>query len=131
MKEILKYYKNYFFESKKDEIKKIEEIIQNKNGFYYLEDYNIAEEMNKKIPIINYLFDSKNTNNIKTEIEFNKTVNNYKEIELMIKNKKIEEISKKDKEILNKYFNNYNNKELLFNVFSEEEIEYFINETNK
>ena len=131
MKEILKYYKNYFFESKKEEIKKIEEIIQNKNRYYYLEDYNIAEEMNKKIPIINYLFDSKNTNNIKTEIEFNKTVNNYKEIELMIKNKKIEEISKKDKEILNKYFNNDNNKELLFNVFSEEEIEYFINETNK
>ena len=71
----MNYYKNFLFESKKEEIKTIENIIKNNNGNYkdYLKDLEEAKKMNKKYEIINYLFESKNKDKEKTEENFKKS----------------------------------------------------------
>ena len=60
LNEILNYYKNFLFDSKKEQIKNIENIIKNNNGNYnyddYLKDKEVAEKMNKRYKIINNLF---------------------------------------------------------------------------
>ena len=91
----------------------------------------IAQKMNKKIPIINYLFNIKNKGTIKNEKNYQKIVNLWEEIEKMIKKKDIKNISQEYKEILNIYFNDEKNKEILLKILSLDEYNYFINETNK
>ena len=56
LKEVLKYYKDYLFESKKNDINNIDNIINNNIFNYedYLKDYDKAKEMNIKSPIIIY-----------------------------------------------------------------------------
>jgi hypothetical protein len=62
LEEIYKYYKTFYFESKKEDIKKIKDIIKNKKGDYdiYLNNYKEALEMNEKMEIIDYIYDLKN-----------------------------------------------------------------------
>ena len=90
LNEILNYYKNYLFISKKNQINILEEIVRNKNGNYkeYLNDYDIAKKMNERYDIINYLYESKNKNIIRTEENFNKSVKKWEQLEKLIKNKK-------------------------------------------
>ena len=55
--DVLTFYKDYNFESKMDDIKIIEESIKynDKIDYYkYLNDYEIAKEMNKRTDIIKY-----------------------------------------------------------------------------
>ena len=63
MEEVLKYYKQYMPETKKDEIISIEDIIKNNSDKYenYLKNYKIAKEMNLKAPLIS-LFGNINDN---------------------------------------------------------------------
>ena len=132
LKEILKYYKDCLFESKKEEIIEIEEIIKNGEIFRknILAQLEISKNINQRTPIINYILDFKNKSKIKTEMEFKEELNNWAILELMIKNKKLKLMKKDYKLSLNKYFNDQKNKELIQNIFSKDEIEYFINTTN-
>ena len=131
--ELLIYYKEFLFESKKKDILLLQENLIKKIELndQYLEDYKIAKKMNIKIPIINYLFNFKNKGKKKTEKDFLTIVNLWEEIETMIKKKDIQKISEEYKEILNIYFNDKKNKEFLLEILSLDEYNYFINETNK
>jgi hypothetical protein len=55
LNEIVKYYKNYLLDSKKNDIKEIEDIIAKKKNFNdnFLKDYQIAREENKKDDLLN------------------------------------------------------------------------------
>ena len=129
LKEILKYYTEYLFESKKEDINLIKYIIKNKKGNYknYIQDYNLAKKMNVRIPIIKYLF-YENKKKIDSENEINNYVKNWDILEKTIIDKKIQKINKKKKELLIKYFKDTNNKELLLKIFKKDTIEYFIKE---
>ena len=63
LNEVLNYYNRYLFESKKEDIKMIENCI-NGNGkikLEYLNDIDIAKKMNIRFLIIDYIYKSKIT----------------------------------------------------------------------
>ena len=66
-------------------------------------------------------------NYIKFKI-FKNQFNNWNELEKRIKNKKIKNITKENKQKLLENFLDENNKEILLDIFNIEEINYFINE---
>ena len=125
--DILLYYKQFLFETKKDDIKLIENFIndkQYKKIDNFLKDYEIAKKMNYRFPIIKYL------NNIpfktETETELNIYIDIWEKYEIIIKEKKYTNIDKDTKKKLVEYFNNENNKNILLNIFTEEEYTSFI-----
>ena len=131
LKEIMKYYKQNLFESKKDDISNIDYMIKNKKGFFrkYLNDYETAKKMNDRYPIINYLYAEENNeekNNKKTESEIKDLTNKWNTIENLISNKKSKKIRKTTKDLLIKYFNDKNNKESLLKIFSQDIIDNLI-----
>ena len=92
LNDVLIFYKDFCFESKKKKIELIEEeLIHNKKKDYsnYLKDFGIAKEMNKRTPIIKYLYTSKSSKSINTEKEMTDMVKNWENIEKSIRNKKI------------------------------------------
>ena len=127
LKEILNYYKTFLFESKREDINLIEDAIKNNNLNYkiYLKDYDIAKKINIRLPLINNCF---NTNNLKTENEFNNAIEVWNNIEKMIREKKIKKIRKDIKILLNKYINDENNMDILLKIFSQDIIDFYINE---
>ena len=131
LKEVLIYYKNFYFESKKDQIKKIEDIIKNKKGDYftYLIDFEIAIEMNKRIDIIKNFYVLKN-GNITQEEEMNNAVKIWEKLENQIRQKNIKGIDEIDNIILNNYFRNNNNKESLLKIFNKETFLFFKENNN-
>ncbi len=131
LKEVLNYYKEYLFESKKEEIKKIEEIIEKNEINYkdYLVDLDKAKNMNIKLGIIRAIYELKYKDEEKNENNLNECIKIFEELEKSIKEKKIKKFRKDIKEVLIKYFNDENNKEILLKIFKIEEIEYFKNET--
>jgi len=143
LKSILKYYKNYLFESKKEEINSIEKIIKNntndKTCTKYLQDYEKAQIMNQKFPIINFFFLQKNNNIEKTENDLNDYANIWENIEKKIKENKFKEIDDKNKQILFNYLDNDNNKEIFKNIIGEKNFkvlylefrDYIYDEENK
>ena len=60
LKEILTYYKNFCFESKKDEIAILTNLLENNWGKYkiYLNDYDKVQKMNERYTIIKYFFEN-------------------------------------------------------------------------
>ena len=134
--EVLNYYKEYLFESKKEDIKIIENIINNNEEFYfiYLYDYNIAEKMNKRVKIIKYLYNKINNindeNKIKEE-ELNQYIIKWNNYEKIIKDKEFNKLNfEKNEKLITEYFNNINNKEDLLKIFSQEEYNNFLNLKN-
>ena len=130
---LLEYYKFFLFESKKEEIKEIEKILNTKNFIGYMKnfvnDLEKAKILNIRKPIINYLFNIKIKNGQyfeKSEKEINIISEEYMNLEKMIKEKKIKNIKKNLKIALLKYFDDINNKEILLKIFEEDIIEYFI-----
>ena len=126
LKEVLIYFKNFLFESKKEDIDIIEDVIKNnkKEYFQYLDYYDTAIKMNIRKDIINYLFDL-NNNNDESEIE--KSVDKWNTIEFLINEKRIEEIDKNTKELLINYFKDQNKQKELNNIFNQDIIKYFNN----
>ena len=126
LKEILKYYKQYLQDEKKNDIIQIEEIINNNTDDYekYLVDYDKAKNMNLKIPIINYMRES----GIK-EVS-SQPVESWEKCEKLIKEKKIYNIPKNLNDILNIYFKDKNNSETLLQIFSQDEIDNFSRESD-
>ena len=135
LKEILEYYNNYYFESKKNEINELNDILQNKQGDYekYLKDekeYEEAKKMNIRYPIICVIYEQQNKTKDKNEKQFDKSVNSWNTAEGMIKRKKCKKMHMTIKNILLKYFNDENNKEYLLQIFEQDEYEFFKNEDN-
>ena len=129
LKEIKQYYQNYFPESKKKDIKLIEEIIKNNKEIdeKYLNDYEIAQKMNLRKPMIYYL----NKNNINQTIsnnekEIQNSVNKWNKIEKIINDETIIDNMDIFKDI-RKYFVNKDNKENITKIFSKDKYEYIIN----
>ena len=60
LKEVLTYYKEFFFESKEEDIKRLEHIIKNNDNNYekYLKDLEEAKKMNERLELINLLYEA-------------------------------------------------------------------------
>jgi hypothetical protein len=129
LKTVLFYYKNFLFESKKEDINIIEKIIETKQintNKNYLKDLVIARKMNNIFPVIKYIYDLKR---IKEKIQKNeegmkKCVEGWAKIEIMIKSGKFKKMIKSMKKALINYFKDINNKAILLKIF---EIDTYFN----
>ena len=134
--EVLNYYKNYFPISKRQDIDIIETMIKTHKVMgerNILEEYDIAQKMNNKYPIIKYIFYLKiKYENFKcTEDDLNKCVHIWDRLVKIIKLKKIKKIVKTLKTGLINFFNDLNNKKLLENIFEKDVLDFFIKENIK
>ena len=129
IKAILEYYKNYFFESKKNEINEIQ------NGTFnfqnHMEDINKAKIKNEKYNIIDFIFNYKYNEEEKTEDKIQNVVKLWEDLEKMIKHKKIKKMRKDNKIMLRLFFDDINNKDLLLKIFGEDSYEFFKKESSK
>ena len=125
------YYNNYFFETKKQEIKDLNEIIKNQQGDYekYLNEKE-AKTMNIRYPLIYKIYENNNDINNKNEEKFTESKNSWKKYEDMIRRKKFSKLPLRIDETLFKYFNDENNKNRLLEIFKEDEYQYFKDEKN-
>ena len=132
LKEILKYYQTFLFESKSNDINLIENAIKTGgievNYELYLKDLEIAKKLNIKFPLINYLFNVQNEEGkmTKTESEMKEKLQRYEVIEKMIKDKKIKKMRKEDKNKIFNYFNDQNNKSILLEIFGKDAYEFIL-----
>ena len=130
--EIYTYYKNYCFESKKNDISKINDFLRNNTDLIeinkYIKDLNLAKKMNIKFPLIKYIFnyDEKNGKDegklksyIKELDEIGKKLIDKKELDDNIKIKIFKFFDTERKE---KKFNDIFNKDA-FNFFIEKKKE--------
>ena len=128
LKQILKFYQSFLFDSKKNEIKILEEYINKLNideeCEKYLSDYNKAENMNKREKIIKYFLEEE-LKNIRNEDDVFEYSKKWEDLEKKINAKKFKEIEIY-KEFLKKYFNNKDNKKELLNIFNEDIYESLI-----
>ena len=127
--EILNYYKRYFFETKREDIKLIENYIEYGNGKIkpeYLIDIDEAKMMNDRYNIINFILNLKLLD--KTEENFKKVTKIWEIYERFINDKRIKKIRKDDEKILIKFFIDEKNKDLLLKIFNQDSIEYFLYE---
>ena len=132
LNEVIQYYTNYFFESKKKEIEEIRDIIKNQKNNYepYLKEYEIAKTMNLRLPLVNVLFNYSNKE--KTETNLNESAEIWKHFESKIKEKnKLAKMKKDLKKLLFDYFNDKNNEKILLQIFKEDELEYFKNANSR
>ena len=129
---VLKYYKELLFESKKDEIILIEDILNNNKKFEdeILDDYDDAKEMLKKLPIIKFIFKEKNKINEKSESQIKKVVGTWKILEKMISQLKIKKMKDDERQIICKYFKDEKNKDILIDIFGQEVYDGFFNKIN-
>ena len=131
LNEILNYYKNFYIESKENDIILIEEEIrkkQIKKSEKYLYEFNKAQKLNKRAPIINYLYNEQykqnNINNKEETIE--NIIKLWNSLEKIINEKSYEKIDIEYKQILIAYFKNEKNKDLLLEIFSKDIYNDFI-----
>mgnify|MGYP002624380048 CR=1 FL=1 len=134
--EILYYYKNYLFETKKKEISIIEKILNNEiadKNCDYLKDYETAKYKNSRLPLILYLFDIKLDQeklNLSEE-NINKFFEKYESLEKMIKDRKYEKMNLDFKDKLLDYFMDESHEQILNNIFKKEDYKDFINANKK
>ena len=128
LNEVLNYYQYYNFESKKEDIQKIQEDIKNKNiNSEYLKYYEEAVQKNNIYPLIKYVyFTSKNADI--TEASLTTKVKDWENVYTSIKNCKIKRIKNKDS--IYKYFNDKNNHGVLLKIFTPEQIDFLISNIN-
>ena len=133
LKIVLNYYKTFFFESKKDDIREIEEIIQNNKQINekFLNDYEQAEKMSNVIPVIKFIFEEKNKLEGRTEKEMKKAVELWEKLEKMIREMKVKIMKKNEKLMIFKYFKEENNKNILINIFGPNIYDNFFIKINK
>ena len=67
----------------------------------------------------------------KEKFEFREILKTYKQVEQMIKDKKIKKMRKDDKLILSKYFIDKNNKNSLLSIFGQDSYDFFLSENIK
>ena len=123
--EVLKYFENFFFDSKTKEINEIKKIINegyNCDFNKYLPYYEISKKYNKRYKIIKFLFDQHKSS--KATREYIKLIKQWKVTEDLINNEKIGKI--KDKKYLFTFFRDVNNRKYLEQIFDSEKIDGFI-----
>ena len=136
IKTILNYYKNYYFESKKNDIDLIERALRNDEieTIYekYKNDYDEAKKMNDRYNIIDYIYNLKNKedNQQKNESDIKKDIDSWNKLEGLILDNKFKKMQKKSKNKLFDYLNE-NNKETLLQIFSEETYNIIVNENQR
>ena len=138
LNEIYEYYNEFLFETKKEEIKEIEPFLQKKenniNTEKYFKDYEIAKKLNIRKPIIKYIYNLNIKNeqkNEKSEEKIQASIQEWLNIEKMIKDKKIKKLRKNLKVSLINYFNDINNKAKLLQILKEDEYQFFIQGNKK
>ena len=112
---VLKYYKNYLFESKKEEIIFLEKAIQKGEEFEYkkyLENLEENKIMNDKYPLIEFIYNWNNKGKTKTEEEIKNTLKSYNTAEKAIKDKRTNKLKNYLKEPLKEFFNNKDNHQI-------------------
>ena len=133
--EVLTYYKGYMFESKKEDINKIESMNKNEESDElkkYLNDYEIAKSKNIHLGFINSLFYTYfKEKEERTENNFNLMVEKWNVMQNIIKDKKRNKMRADDCLAFIKYFNNINNKESFFKIFNEESINFIYDYLNQ
>ena len=131
LNEILKYYEEFLFEVKIEDIKKIKDIIKikksdNEKYEIYLEDYDKHKKINERIPIINYNYNLENKGNLGNEEILKKAIlDNFE----MIKERKIEK--EFDEILIKENFNNNNNINISEFLINENENKNMENSSNK
>ena len=122
LKTILEYYKEILFESKKDDIILIEDIIKNNKNFGddLLKDYEKAKLMKIKLPVIKYIFE--NENKSKKEKEMKKVVEKWEKLEKLIRDKKTAKMKANERKMIYNYFKDNNNKSIFLQIFKEQQI---------
>ena len=135
IKEILTYYNNLFFESKKEDIILIEAALKNKRGLNeiyekYKNDYEEAQKFNERLEIIDFIFNVKNKDNKiqKTEPEMIEIYNDWKKIEKIIIDKKIKKMNKTKKSKLFEYIQS-TDKNLILKIFTSDIYEFLLDES--
>ena len=125
---VLKYYKEFLFESKKKEIALIEDILDNNKSFEdeILKDYNVAKKMIKELPVIKFILKEKNKLNKKTEKEIKKAVDSWNTLEKMISQQKIKKMKDDERQIICKYFKDDKNKNILIDIFGQNVYDNFL-----
>ena len=135
LKEILEYYKTFFFDSKKKDIISIEYAISEKGDLDYKKyepDFEKAKMLNERIPLINYLYKIKDGN--KTESEIQEIIEKYNSLEKIITERESLEDINIENETLSQlidYFNDKNNEKYLIGIFCKEKYEFFLHYYNK
>ena len=127
LKDILLYYKKYEYETKKNDIKLIEEFLNSFNDDFdyekYLRDFDRIKRIKDREPVMNYLF-GKQKDDINGNLEI------FETIERIIKDKKLKKMRKDVKLKLDKYFLSKDNKDALLKIFTEEDYEYYTKNIN-
>ena len=128
LEEILMYYKEFYFESKKEDIKRIESITKNNEKKFklYLSEYNKAKEMNIRLPIIKLIANSENRKSEEKNIKEASKI--WSILEKIIKDKKLKKMKKHHRNILNDYIKNKENEKILLKIFSQDQLNYLIEE---
>ena len=138
LSEVLNYYEKYLFKTKREEIEyilnyinektKTKKIKKKKDEFIsnIFNDYKKAKYMNERYPIINYMFGIDNSS--MSEYQINKYTIEWNILEIMIKKKKYKKFRKDTNEKLLNYFQDQNNKNILLNIFTEKDLDYYIRE---
>ena len=131
MKEIYRYYKNYCFESKKFDILKINDFLNNNKKLDeindYIQDYDLAKKMNILFPLIKFLFDY-NEKNRNAEAELNSYIKEINEIQKKLLGKK--ELDDNIKIKLFKFFDTEKKENEFSQIFNKDAF-YFFKEKKK
>ena len=126
LKIVLKYYKQFLFESKKDNIDEIEEYIKTGIKNEELEENNLKEIdiaifYSDRFEIINYFYNIKE----KSESGIKKILSSWNKLEKSIKEKKISKLPKNIMEKIYNYFND-ENKNSIIKIFNKEIYDFII-----
>ena len=133
LKEILNYYKQFLYESKKEDIISIENHI-NKKGIIdykkYLPDFNIVKKINKIIPIILYLFSQNINNKEKPETVLNEFLNNLEKYEEIVVERYSIKMNNEEKQIIMNFLMDSKNQEILIKIVHEKTYNSFLDIKN-
>ena len=129
---VLEYYKEIFFESKKDAIILIEDILNNNKKFEdkFLTDYEKAKTILKELPVIKYILLKKYKNN-NTENEIKKAVDTWEILKDLINKQKIKKMKDNERRIIFHYFEDEKNKSILHEIFGKETYDTFSDNIKK
>ena len=131
---ILNYYKNYYFESKKEEIDMLEKNIKLGEKFEYkkyLNDLEVAISRNERYPIIKFICEKNNKGKEINEKEMLEWLKNFESNENSLRDGKKKKIKRQIKTPIIEYFNNKENMPILLKIFTPEQINNYIEKKEK
>ena len=126
---ILNYYKNYYFETKKEDINLLEQNIKLGEKFEYekyLNELEDAKKRNERYPIIKFICEKNNKGKEINEKEMLNSLKNFESSERLIIDGKKNKIIKQIKIPIIEYFNNKENMPILIKIFKQEQINNYI-----